>query len=379
MLYETGMLLYQLSIEGYAALYLWPEWLWFMPRSYNIFISVAFVMCVVFTQSYLDLRKNSPLLYGTGLFLAPLFALTGLVFFFTTASWVVTLGTIFIFSGLVYSFGSSIIVLRKGYRPALIFVIAWTCVVIGAMITTMRRIHWIPDTFLTEYAVYIGNMLEAVLLALALGDRVRLIRKRNQQVEEALEEAHSRIMQDRMKPHFLFNSMNIIFNQLREDPAKAESTLHHLADNYHFLTEVMDKPLVPLSDEWAFLENYLLLMKERWPDELSLTLRFDERLAALPVPPVFIQPLAENAFKHGMHGESAKSLSASCELLDGVVHICIVNNSGKVPLGTNFSRSLGNIRKRLQRYYRDATLDLYQEGGFTVCEVHFAFPGSSFG
>lgn len=374
-LYESAMLLYQLSIEGYAALYLWPEWLWFMPRSYNIFISAAFVMCVVFTQSYLDLQKNNPLLYKMGLFLAPLFALTGLLFIFTTASWVVAIGTIFIFSGLFYSFGSSIFVLHKGYRPALIFVVAWSCVIIGAMITTMRRIHWVPDTFLTEYAVYIGNMLEAVLLALALGNRVRLIRKRNQQVEEALEEAHSRIMQDRMKPHFLFNSMNIIFNQLREDPIKAGSTLHRLSDNYHFLTEVTDKPLVALCDEWAFFENYLMLMQERWPDELSLALRFDDRLAALPVPPVFIQPLAENAFKHGMYEESKKELSASCELLGGMVLIRIINNSGKAPFRMDFTRSLGNIRKRLQRYYYDAALDLYQEGAHTVCEIRFSFPG----
>lgn len=374
-LYVFFIFMYQVAVEGYGDAYLWPDWHWFMPRAYNVFIAAAFTLGVLFTRSYLALGEHAPRLNAVGRLLAWVFAATGLASFISTSSWLVNFGTVCVLAGVCYILTSAFFTLHKRYEPAFYYTAAWTALAVGIAVTTSKRIGWLPHTRLTEYALHIANLFEVILLALALGDRVRTQNRRRLEAEEALLDANSRVLQNRMKPHFLFNSMNIIFQQLRESPEAAQATLGLLSDNYHYLTETDGRPLVPLADEWAFLENYLSLMERRWPGQLELTVSLDARLANLPVPPVIIQPLAENAFKYGLRSLERKRLEARADLNDGMVVVTLRNTSDR-PLGpVDYSRSLGNIRDRLRRYYPDAVLEVREEGDEVIAELRLAFPG----
>ena len=207
---------------------------------------------------------------------------------------------------------SKIISLKE---TAVWFVSAWTFLAVGIFITTGKRLHWLPYNAFTYYALDIENMIEVIVLAMALGDRVRFYQKKKLEAEETLIDADSRILQNRMRPHFLFNSMNIIFQQLKDSPEKAQKTLMNLAENYHFLTENGEKALIPLKEEWAFLKNYLDLMRQRWPDALNVQYDLDSRLENIPVPPVILQPLVENAFKYSLNRLVEKNISIVCYVI----------------------------------------------------------------
>ena len=375
-LYVIFMLLYQLSVEGIGDTGRFTALAWFMPRSYNVFIALVFSTGMLFARSYLDLKKNAPLLDKIGQVEQYFFLCVGILSVFSTAQWLVLLGTFCILTGVITILFSGFYILHRRYEPALFFVLAWGFLMLGTMITTMKRIHWLPYNMFTEYAIHIGNMLEVVFLALALGERVRLYQKKRLEAEEALIEANSKVMQDRMKPHFLFNSMNIIFNQLRQSPVQAQNTLQSLSDNYHFLTESDKKPLVRLEEEWRFLANYLGIMEQRWPDQTEFELNINPKLGRLPVPPIIIQPLAENAFKYGLKNASVKRLSAAADIEDGQVIIRVGNSSDANSLGSvSYDRSLGNIRSRLKRYYPDAELTLKLNNGTVTAEISFTYPG----
>jgi len=376
-LYVFFMLMYQVSVEGYGNIYLWPGCHWFMPRSYNIFIAAAFVVGVMFTRSYLDLPGNAPRLDAAGRILIVIFTAVGIGFLFTTAGWLVNAGTVCILAGVLYILASAYSVLYRRFQPAAYFAVSWTALIAGIVITTATRIHWISHSLFSEYALHIGNLVEVVLLALALGDRVRFIQKKRIEAEESLTDANGQVLQNRMKPHFLFNSMNLIFSQLEESPEQAQKTLRLLSDNYHYLTTTDGKTLVTLSEEWGFLMNYLELMKRRWPGAVDVRCRFDESLSHLPVPPVILQPLAENAFKYGLRELGQKELEVSCSVDAGFVSLRVANLT-ELPLGqVTYARTLGNIRARLRRYYRDADLILRQEGRYVISEIRFPFPGSA--
>lgn len=373
-LYVVSMLLYQIAVEGYGNVFFWEQWDWFKPRSYNFAIALSFLFAVMFTRSYLDLGKNTRSLNTIGRILEYTFIATGIAIMFSIESIIISWGNICIFAGVIYIFYAGFYVLIKRFEPAKYFVIAWSTLLTGVLVTTLRRLFILPDTLLTEYALHVAHICEAVLLAFALRDRSRVLQQRVLEAEEELTEAHARILQNRMKPHFLFNSMNLVFNQLHENPEKAQTTLRKLADNFHFLTETDGVALITLREEWNFLENYLGIMEQRWPGSLTIEKFFDASLSLLPVPPLTIQPLAENAFKYGLKKLEQKYLSCVCSIQDGKVVIEVRNSSADKLGAVNFGRSLGNIQRRLRRYYPDAQINIRQEETFVIAEIFFCLP-----
>lgn len=375
-LYVLFLLLYQIGVEGVGATYIWGGWSWFIDKSYNFFIGLAYGFGILFTLAYLELKKSCPGLFKLGRILAIAFFVTGALFLVVPPKKIYWLGNISILSGMVYFLYCGIHRLRQGYSPARFFVLAWSMLALGIFATTAARLGWLPYGTLTEYGLHLGSMLEVTLLAAALGDRVRFVQREKLQAEEALTEANQKILQNRMRPHFLFNTMNIIFSQLREAPKEAQITLTRLSDNYHYLTETQDKNLVPLQKEWEFLENYLDLMAQRWPGELHFDIELNPKLQGLPIPPMTLQPLAENAFKYALKSLTEKQLWISGELIQEMVVIKILHRSFRPLTNVDRSRSLDNIQNRLRRYYPQALLTLEQQEDMIECSITFPFPGA---
>ncbi len=374
-LYIFFMLLYDVTVEGYGRYYLWPDWEWLFSRDYNIFVSLCFVFVVLFSRSFLNLKDYSKKLYTVSNAAVIVFSMNTVLFMLPPSSIVVNFSTFCFFFGIGFLLVSGIFTLSRGYKPARFYLLAWTCLITGSAITTMRRIHILPDTLFTEYAIYIGTVLESILLAFALGDRVLTIQNKKLEAEEALIDANNRILQNRMKPHFLFNSMNIIFNQIVESPQDAMNSLKLLSDNYHFITEFTDKKIILLREEINFLKNYLHLMQLRWPKTLRVVYTIQEEILDLPVPPFILQPLAENAFKHSLNKTSNKELEISIQLLDNQILLRVINTTADKLGYIDYSRSLGNILQRIRNYYRNAELIVYQRENMVISEITFTNPG----
>ncbi len=103
-----------------------------------------------------------------------------------------------------------------------------------------------------------------------------------------------------LDPHFLFNALNTISSQVERDPRLARSMIEHLGDLLRLSLESRDREEIPLAEELAFLDHYLAIQRIRFGDKLKIEIRIDPEVLYAPVPCLFIQPLVENAIRHGI-------------------------------------------------------------------------------
>jgi len=115
----------------------------------------------------------------------------------------------------------------------------------------------------------------------------------------ALSEARLQALQARIRPHFLFNSLNMVLSLIRRDPKRAERALEDLADLFRTL---MSEPrqFVPLADEISLLERYAELEQLRLGERLRIVWEIDAAPLDALLPPLVLQPLLENAVHHGV-------------------------------------------------------------------------------
>jgi two-component system LytT family sensor kinase len=106
-------------------------------------------------------------------------------------------------------------------------------------------------------------------------------------------------LQLRLQPHFLFNALNTISSAMYDDPAAADEMIGHLSDLLRASLRARTTHEVPLREELAILEAYLGLMRARFGPQVEVHVRADEDALGLAVPALLVQPLVENAFRHG--------------------------------------------------------------------------------
>ncbi|TFZ04026.1 sensor histidine kinase [Ramlibacter humi] len=155
-------------------------------------------------------------------------------------------------------------------------------------------------------------------------------------------------LQARIQPHFLFNTLNSAIALVREDPALAETVLEDLSDLFrHALTERGEA--VTLDEEVALARRYLAIEQVRFGDRLRVEWAIDPRAGAAKVPPLLLQPLVENAVKHGVEpSPTGAEVRISTQLRGGSVVIKVTNT---VPAGQGLPGNgvaQDNVRDRLR-------------------------------
>jgi len=188
------------------------------------------------------------------------------------------------------------------------------------------------------------------------------------------DEAKYKLLQERMNPHFLFNALNTVHALIRRDHELADQAVIRLADNYLFLIEHSFLTMVPFDEEWRFVENYLELEELRFRDSLAVSMEREGDFSGISIPPLTIQPLVENALKHGVQKRGGQcSVSVFAGAAGGRVTIAVADNGIGLDSSDLFSRSLGNIRKRLHHCFGEADIALESERGRGVT-VTVTFP-----
>ena len=187
----------------------------------------------------------------------------------------------------------------------------------------------------------------------------------------ALTEARLMALTARIRPHFLFNSLNAVLGVLRTDPSRAERALLDLSDLFRVLMRE-NRDLVPLSEELALARQYLELEKLRLGERLQVRWDVDACPVDALVPPLMLQPLLENAVYHGI--EPAEAGGELLVKMTGDRDRLIVEISNPVTAGGghhNGNRmALGNIRERLMLFYDlEASLDTDEREGRYVVRI----------
>src|SRR5262249_22406755 len=120
------------------------------------------------------------------------------------------------------------------------------------------------------------------------------------ELRDATARAQMRALQAQINPHFLFNTLNVLANLIHSDPSKAEKVTEELADIFRYALESTRAEWVNLDDELHFIESYLEIEKARFEERLAYAFDVAPSVRSLKIPPMLVQPLVENAIKHGI-------------------------------------------------------------------------------
>jgi two-component system sensor histidine kinase AlgZ len=221
---------------------------------------------------------------------------------------------------------------------------------LGIVLVLVALYHAFVARLLAEPAPALAPALVlAALVAAGLLGYLRLLAKA---YSPALAEARLQALQARIRPHFLFNSLNAVLSLIRRDPRRAERALEDLADLFRTL---MSEPrqFVRLADEIALLERYAGLEQLRLGERLRITWELDAAPSDALLPPLVLQPLLENAVFHGVEpGTAAGEVVVRIERRGDHVFACIEN-----PYVADQQRRAGNrmalenIRERLALFF----------------------------
>jgi two-component system LytT family sensor kinase len=183
------------------------------------------------------------------------------------------------------------------------------------------------------------------------------------------------MLRAQVNPHFLFNALNTIRARAEGLGEELTDIVHSLADYFRYSLEHGDRDLVPLGKEFEALVCYLKVEKARFRDRLEVDCQIEDAARGVAVPGIILQPLVENAIKHGRQ-TSGIPLKVSVRLLclDGEKVRIEVSNTGSW-IESNLARQPGgigleNLRRRLDLLCPgDHNLEITNEDGWVKVQV----------
>lgn len=189
---------------------------------------------------------------------------------------------------------------------------------------------------------------------------------RASQLEARLAQAQLQVLRMQLQPHFLFNTLHTISALMHKDVKRADSMIAALSDLLRMSLRSVGVQEVELREEVDFLQRYLEIMSLRFGDRLTVSLDVDPTVLDARVPTLVLQPLVENALRHGF-GEGVRA-GHVCVIaaLDGDMVRCEVidNGRGMPAAGPREGVGLSNTRARLKQLYGDRfSLDLLSNPG----------------
>jgi two-component system sensor histidine kinase AlgZ len=192
----------------------------------------------------------------------------------------------------------------------------------------------------------------------------------------ALAEARLQALQARIRPHFLFNSLNAVLALIRRDPRRAERALEDLADLFRALMSD-GRHLVRLADEIALIERYAAIEQLRLGDRLRLSWELDNAPVDALLPPLILQPLLENAIYHGVEpGTGVGDVLVRVERREERVLARIENpfHEAEAARRSGNHMALDNIRERLMLFFdAEARLESRVEGARYLVEIEIPY------
>ncbi|MCU0256712.1 MAG: histidine kinase [Vicinamibacterales bacterium] len=218
-------------------------------------------------------------------------------------------------------------------------------------------------------------VLVAAFQAVVNYRRYRERELRASQLEARLAQAQLEMLRMQLHPHFLFNTLHAISTLMHRDPEAADEMVAQLSDLLRMTLDNIGKQEVTLREELDFLQRYLDIQHTRFQDRLRVTLDIRSDTLDARVPNQLLQPLVENAIRHGLDGRPAGgSIAIAARLVGEALQVTIRDDGEGVRTGTARPEGigLGNTRARLtQLYGPGASLELanHWEGGAIVTVV----------
>jgi two-component system LytT family sensor kinase len=239
----------------------------------------------------------------------------------------------------------------------------------------------LPRGMSLAYVFHSNLLTYSILVAATQGylyyRRYRQGELRSAQLTAQLAQAQLQALRMQLHPHFLFNTLNSIATLIHKDPDAADRMTARLSDLLRLTLDNIGVQEVPLAQELEFLERYLEIERTRFSDRLVVRIEVVPETLDAITPYLILQPLVENAIRHGIAARSSPGCVTIRATRNGGMLVLEVEDDGpgiRPPAASTNGIGISSTRARLQKLYGDAhTFELSNaaEGGLAV---KLAFP-----
>jgi hypothetical protein len=204
---------------------------------------------------------------------------------------------------------------------------------------------------------------------------------REAEMQRLVAQAELRALQSQINPHFLFNALNTLYGIIPRDASGARKTLVNLAEIFRYFLQSPDR-FIRLSEEIQIVKAYLEIEKLRLGSRLNVVIQVDDEASAAEIPILSIQPLVENAVKHGVSANSEPGTVTILAKAGASSVIISIEDTGSGPyartgdLMSGAGVGLENVKKRLQLCYGPSS-ELKFRCGPNGTRVEFSVPLNS--
>ncbi|MFL6604908.1 MAG: sensor histidine kinase [Steroidobacteraceae bacterium] len=202
---------------------------------------------------------------------------------------------------------------------------------------------------------------------------------RMERLERNFSEARLNSLRMQLDPHFLFNALNTISAQLEREPGLARRMIEHLGDLLRLSLSSHSRPEIALAEELVFLDHYLAIQKIRFGDNLRVDINISADVKQALVPSMLLQPLVENAIRHGLSPRAGGgSILISAVRAGDRLHVKVVDDGVGLPVSglpqPATGLGLAVTRERIAGLHADPSSHFSVHprlGGGTEVEIHF--------
>jgi len=181
---------------------------------------------------------------------------------------------------------------------------------------------------------------------------------RNSEIRRLVSQAELRALQSQINPHFLFNSLNTLYGAIPRESAEDRRMVLNLAEIFRYCLKP-ERTLIPLAEELQIVRAYLEIETLRLGDKLRTAIEIDPTTEQALIPILSVQPLIENAVKHGVSARGQGTVRLRARRGNQGVHVSVSDDGEGFPavrnLGSGPGLGLDNVRQRLRLCFGDAT------------------------
>ena len=227
-LFVFTYMLFQLSVNGMAFQYFWPNQIWWANNCTPLFIFLAYIFATQFTRKILDTARNVPridTILRTGLVLSVIGAILTFFVGYNLSIRLATLMSLTVVALIVAGF----ICMVKGYRPARYYFLAWSVSMLGVTVYALKTFGILPHVFITHWGIQLGSAWEVILLSMGLADRFQLMKQEKEQLQTVyarqLEDAHGELEKSFHDLEQFKNSLELLVEERTVDLSRANENL----------------------------------------------------------------------------------------------------------------------------------------------------------
>ncbi|HEU4472020.1 MAG TPA: histidine kinase [Flavisolibacter sp.] len=252
---------------------------------------------------------------------------------------------------------------RSIYLIALIIPLTIATTLLNSLLEStlnMSTLHWRAFVAVEGMNIIISLVIIGIYEGIYYIDQWKQLHAESEEMRKINFNTQYKFLEDQIKPHFLFNSLNTLVSLITSNPKKAEEFVEEMSAVYRYLLKKNRNELTTLREELSFLESFIMMLKTRFEESLQASIEVDRKYHEYYLPPFVLQILVENAVKHNIVSKE-KPLRIVIKT-DGEGNLLVSNSlQKKKVLEPSDKTGLANITERYKLLKKEDQLYILEE------------------